>query len=30
VDLFLPTDAIPAVQAGDRTTAGQTVVARWN
>ncbi|HEX5632915.1 MAG TPA: phosphatidylserine decarboxylase family protein [Gemmatimonadales bacterium] len=30
VDLFLPTDAVPAVKVGDRTTAGQTVVARWN
>jgi phosphatidylserine decarboxylase len=30
VDLFLPTDATPAVRVGERTTAGRTVVARWN
>jgi len=30
VDLYLPTDARAAVQVGDRTTAGLTVVARWN
>jgi phosphatidylserine decarboxylase len=30
VDLFLPPDATPAVQVGERTTAGRTVVARWN
>lgn len=30
VDLYLPTDARAAVKVGDRTTAGVTVVARWN
>jgi phosphatidylserine decarboxylase len=30
VDLYLPTDARAVVQVGDRTTAGVTVVARWN
>jgi phosphatidylserine decarboxylase len=29
VDLFLPPGAEPAVQVGDRTHAGVTVVARW-
>jgi phosphatidylserine decarboxylase len=30
VDLYLPTDARAVVAVGDRTTAGVTVVARWN
>ena len=30
VDLYLPTDAQAVVKVGDRTTAGVTVVARWN
>ena len=30
VDLYLPTDAHAVVKVGDRTTAGMTVVARWN
>jgi phosphatidylserine decarboxylase len=30
VDLYLPTDARATVRVGDRTTAGVTVVARWN
>jgi phosphatidylserine decarboxylase len=30
VDLYLPTDAEAVVTVGDRTTAGVTVVARWN
>jgi len=30
VDLYLPTDARAVVKVGDRTTAGVTVVARWN
>ena len=29
VDLFLPPNVVLAVQPGDRTTAGETVVARW-
>jgi len=29
VDLFLPANAEPAVKVGDRTRAGETVVARW-
>ncbi|MCU0621750.1 MAG: phosphatidylserine decarboxylase family protein [Gemmatimonadales bacterium] len=30
VDLYLPLSARPTVSVGDRTTAGVTVVARWN
>jgi phosphatidylserine decarboxylase len=30
VDLYLPLDARALVKVGDRTTAGATVVARWN
>ncbi len=29
VDLFLPPSAEPSVKVGDRTRAGETVVARW-
>ncbi|MGE3616728.1 MAG: phosphatidylserine decarboxylase, partial [Gemmatimonadales bacterium] len=29
VDVFLPPNAVPAVAVGDRTRAGETVVARW-
>jgi phosphatidylserine decarboxylase len=29
VDLFLPLDAEPAVQVGDKVVAGKTVIAHW-
>ncbi len=29
VDVFLPLDAVPAVREGERTRAGQTVIAEW-
>ena len=29
-DIYLPIEAAPAVQVGQRTTAGETVLARWS
>jgi len=29
VDTFLPADAVPGVQVGDRTRAGETVIGEW-